>query len=420
MKKVLKFYENTKIRCIAMFLILFAFLIFNGFSNVQLAKAESIEYSSVLDDLSKDENFNQSKYIEKINDYSLQLIQIAESESKELFIYVYQPSGTIRPLKATSINISTAKCEELDFKNYKLELLSYSKTLFKYKVNNFQVSDKENRYYEISSIFRKWDGNIDDVLDKTTENSISEVSFAVGKAYHISGKDNQEIICEDVETIKITDKYVGFIRYLEGFFLYNDSCDAHYVAFSTDKQIDKLLEADIFYVSCSVEERENLTGKHPEYGKNQDNYKHLTSDDTVGNKPILGKPHTWKRIETVEDFIAEEKLTNEAKNNLSDMKWVLRFVETDYKSAPSVSGTKYNYYTKVSDVSILRLKFETDGEVFNLGVVDNKQTGSLTPDNPQISIFDKIINLVIKIVIGIVSLILIVELIKLIVYIFKR
>ena len=35
----------------------------------------------------------------------------------------------------------------------------------------------------------------------------------------------------------------------------------------------------------------------------------------------------------------------------------------------------------ISNVSILRLKFETDGVVYNLGVVDNKQTGDTLPDN---------------------------------------
>ena len=33
----------------------------------------------------------------------------------------------------------------------------------------------------------------------------------------------------------------------------------------------------------------------------------------------------------------------------------------------------------MSEVSILRLKFKTDGKVYNLGVVDNKQTGSKDP-----------------------------------------
>lgn len=40
-------------------------------------------------------------------------------------------------------------------------------------------------------------------------------------------------------------------------------------------------------------------------------------------------------------------------------------------------------YTLVGDVTILRLKFETDGITYNLGVIDNKQSGSDTPINEE-------------------------------------
>ena len=61
------------------------------------------------------------------------------------------------------------------------------------------------------------------------------------------------------------------------------------------------------------------------------------------------------------------------------MKWVLRFAETEYTSSASAYVYVQNG-TRISDVTILRLKFETDGVVYNLGVVDNKQTSSTTPD----------------------------------------
>ena len=48
--------------------------------------AETTSYSDVLDDLQKDGNFNVNDYKIIENDYSLQVIQIAESENKELLI----------------------------------------------------------------------------------------------------------------------------------------------------------------------------------------------------------------------------------------------------------------------------------------------------------------------------------------------
>ena len=37
----------------------------------------------------------------------------------------------------------------------------------------------------------------------------------------------------------------------------------------------------------------------------------------------------------------------------------------------------------MGDVTILRLKFETDGITYNLGVIDNKQTGNNAPINDE-------------------------------------
>lgn len=39
------------------------------------------------------------------------------------------------------------------------------------------------------------------------------------------------------------------------------------------------------------------------------------------------------------------------------------------------------FYTVVEDVLILRLKFETDGVPYNLGVIDDMISGDLEPDN---------------------------------------
>ena len=72
----------------------------------------------------------------------------------------------------------------------------------------------------------------------------------------------------------------------------------------------------------------------------------------------------------------------EALTELKGKKWVLRFAETNYSlSGYSTTGSTFESYTLVGDVTILRLKFETDGITYNLGVIDNKQTGGKDPSN---------------------------------------
>ena len=51
-------------------------------------------YTNVLNDLQKDSDFHVVDYPKIESDYSLQLIQIAESSEGDLLVYIYQPCGT--------------------------------------------------------------------------------------------------------------------------------------------------------------------------------------------------------------------------------------------------------------------------------------------------------------------------------------
>ena len=363
-----------------------------------LATAEEITYTEVLTDLQKDSSFNADNYPTKADDYSLQIIQLAESVNKELFVYVYQPSGD--KVKASSINISTTINDEISYHNYKLELINFDGTLFKYKVAGLEVKTDPVRYYAISSVYRPYNADIDD--NKSGNNTINEVNYAVNKQYcfgEINGKPY--VNCVDIETIVVTDKFVGFVRYKDGFNLYVGACDSHFVAFNTDKPIDKLLEADVYYTTQPYSWMFAIgVGQRETFGDKQDNYSYLKYTDKVEHSGggLFAGTYKWDRIQSVEDFVNGEnreniyygavlnvkvstKLTDEALNELKDKKWVLRFTETVYTLNSGGNGSTSERSTLVGDVTILRLKFETDGITYNLGVIDNKQTESREPSN---------------------------------------
>lgn len=338
-------------------------------------------YTGVLEDLETDSSFDVSAYPEKADDYTLSVIQIAESSGGELFIYVYQPS---KRFKASSINISTAINDNLKYINYDLVFLSSSETLYKYKVSDFTVKNDVVRYYDVSNIYRPWVEGIDPGTG--SDNIVTEVPNAVGQlwtAVTLNGDVSYSMVT--TETITVTAKYVDFIRYLNGFWLVQSSCDSHYVAFSTNKPMDKLMEADVFFVSRDFTEYSTLFGTDYSYGEFYDDMVSLTYKDKAANDPtgvFPGSQYTWDRIQSTEDFIADNAdLTEDTVNNLSGTQWVLRFTETDYIRGPMVGGSRQSTGTEVSSVSILRLKFETDGVVYNLGVVDNKQSGDDVPGN---------------------------------------
>lgn len=368
-----------------------------------IAKAKStITYTNVLEDLQRDSSFSKENYPEKETDYSLQIIQLAESSDKELFVYVYQPSGQLKGLVASSINISTTINDAVSYHNYKLELLNADGVFFKYKVSDFVVKDDAVRYYAITSVYRKWDKTIDPATGN--DNTVTEVNYNVSKQYAFGTINGKPYVnCVDIDTIVVTDKFVGFVRYENGFTLYNSACDSHFVAFNTDKPIDKLLEADVYYTTQSYNWNWTaFVGEKETFGTKQDNYSYLKYTDKVEHtgEGWFAGTYKWDRIQTVDDFISGEnrenifhgavldvkvstKLTESALNELKGKKWVLRFTETAYSFTPDYTGTgsQYSSSTVVGDVTILRLKFETDGITYNLGVIDNKQTGGKDPSN---------------------------------------
>lgn len=369
-----------------------------SFSAVAAESENEKTASGVIEDLSKDVSFNTENYPSNAKDYSLSVMQLAESTDKELFVYVYQPSGD--KVRASSINISTTINDDISFFNYSLKLLNFEGTLFKYKVTNFEVKKDSVRYYAISSIYRPFDESIGD--KKSGNNTINEVNYAVNKQYcfgEINGKPY--VSCVDIETIVITDKFVGFVRYKDGFKFYVGACDSHFVAFNTDKPIDKLLEADVYYTSQPYSWLYAIgVGQNETFGEKKDNYAYLKYTDKVEHNGdgFFAGTYKWDRIQTVDDFINAEnredvyhgavldvkvssKLTGEALNELKGKKWVLRFVETAYSLSGGANGSTSTKSTLIGNVTILRLKFETDGITYNLGVIDNKQTGSTEPSN---------------------------------------
>ena len=366
------------------------------------ASSNEVQYTSALEDLQKDTTFDITAYPAIKNDASLSIITISESVNDELFVYVYQPSSKYQ---ASSLMMSTNENNIDTYQNYTLSYLSGEGVFQKYKVEDFNLPDKEDRVYEISSILRPFEEGID--TPAAEGQTISEVPYAVGKRFTINADG---MSATDIELITVTDKYVGFSRYKEGY-NYISASDIHFVAFSTDKKIDDLLEADIYYQQQHYSYAYHTNGQggvfvdKENYGSIEDKYAKLKKGDefvwyeTGGFWGTETTETTFPVILSSKDFIESEEFSNtynagifnltgfnsisaKEKDALSSKSWVVRFAQTSYEEnfhfGKDVSRCD-GEWDIVSNVSILRLTFETGGEIFNLGVVDNKQTGSQTP-----------------------------------------
>ena len=400
--KIKTILKRTGFVIIALLLSLFCF--FESALSIKANAETTTEYSDVLTDLQKDEAFDISKYKEDIGDYGLTVIQIAESSDGELFIYVHRPSAIAGDeLIATKISLSTAwgGCE--DFRVYRLELLSTSGVFDKYRVIDLKVENIVMRYYHINSIYRAFFEEVD--MGTTDDNTISDVAYGVGQLWTATTVNGTvSYLVDYLELITVTSKHVGFIRYLDNkVLLYaKEMTDSHYVAFSTDHPIDDLLEAELTYSYESYYEYDRMPDSDlSTLFQNQD-YKNVT---TYGNnitrtlkKEEVFETNNWfffddykyNRIQEIDTFIKNEseELLDETEEALKDKQWVLRFLETEYDYFNQyVSDTYFPYsytikqWTNVTNVGILRLKFLYDGDIYDMGVIDNLSQGDEVPDN---------------------------------------
>lgn len=387
--------------------ILLGFSLFSISNPIVHAFAETSKYSDVIEDLSVASNFDINNYPEVSNDYSLEVIQVAESVDNELFVYVYQPCSSSKEIVASTINLATdISNSKYNPKKYDLTLIDSEDTIYKYLVEDLIVTKDAVRNYEIIEINRKFDSSIDE--DSENDNTINEITYSVAQRWTATTySTGVEYEMKTIEVITLTNQYAGTLRFENGisFFGYTSAYDGHILAFTADKPIDKLMEIDLdytlfnYYVSTmnNVETDSSLTTVE----KTQT----ITCLEKANTEAtgLFASSYSWDRIQTIDQFKASvEKdgvsLVEDTTKALEDCSWVVRFLETTYVSEfisenPDLGISQHSVERKsyVLNIDVMRLKYETDGIVYNVGVVSNTVTGDLEPDGsnePNIS-FDE-------------------------------
>lgn len=357
--------------------------------------ADTVNSINVLNELKKDSNFNADDYPYVADDYSISVIQIAESEAEYLYVYTYQPCQRTKYLIATDINMSLEESTETT-KFYTLTLASSNGVFCKYRVDGVEVSKLPIRYYNITSIYRAWDKELDSGTGNN--NTKDKKAFPVRNLYKVTTENGvKKYTRSPTYVVNILNPYVDFLYYMQSHTLpggwvingeYSGGVDSHYIAFSTDWDIDRLLSATVHYEYYSAQRYAKTfwgfdCGGDVTYGHRYDSYAYPTYKDgvEVGRQDVWGNvihKYTWDKIQTVGEFISTEKLTEETKSNLVGKQWVLRFCETartqENKNILGYEKIEVGW-TVVDRVAVLRLEFETDGTVYDLGAVCDMQSG---------------------------------------------
>ena len=369
-----------------------------------VSAAATTSYSAVIDDLYQDSSFDINNYPGNATDYSLDVIQVAEGENGELFVYVYNPSDSRVDLKASMINIAFdhPSDPDIDYSLYPLTWLSSYGTLDKYIVNGFAMSDEEVRYYSIATVYRRFDESIGDVHDAETDDVTNYKGYAVNCSWACGTDENGNYFCNAslMNTVDVTIHAIGFTRYDGGFDIVNydnEAIDSHFVAFSIDNFTDvrHIYDAEIsFYSQVRTYAYSSLTQEKTLNSEGDTVYHELTIRDTdsvttdfTGTlADLFGFSYSWNRISTVEQFKSDtEEQTNtfvssEQEASLSKAQFVFRFYETEYSEWEETLTLWGQRGTEVTEVTILRLKFLSGTTTYNLGVVSDVVSDDGKPD----------------------------------------
>ncbi|MBQ7326388.1 MAG: hypothetical protein IJW93_02800 [Clostridia bacterium] len=393
-------FKNKKV--ISIVLLLSLMLTF--FLPLTASAAATTSYSAVIDDLYQDSSFDINSYPGNATDYSLDVIQIAEGENGELFVYVYNPSDSRVDLKASMINIAFdhPSDSDIDFSLYPLTWLSSYGTLDKYIVNGFAMSDEEVRYYSIATVYRPFVESLGDVHDAETDDVTNYKGYAVNCSWACGTDENGNYFCNAslMNTVDVTIHAIGFTRYDGGFDIVNydnEAIDSHFVAFSIDNFTDvrHIYDAEIsFYSQVRTYAYSSLTQEKTLNSEGDPVYHELTIRDTdsvttdfTGTlADLFGFSYSWNRISTVEQFKSDtEEQTNtfvssEQEASLSKAQFVFRFYETEYSEWEEMLTLCGQRGTEVTEVTILRLKFLSGTTTYNLGVVSDVVSDDGKPD----------------------------------------
>ena len=362
------------------------------------AEGTTTTYSNVLDDLKKDETFNPEDYPAKADDYSLQVIQVAEGSNGELFVYVYNPSRETKGLRASKINMSLQDPMEENPSNdfFDLTWLNSNGTLEKYIVNNFKISDEVYRCYNIAAIYRPFDKNLGDESFVSSEDITGYKGFKVGYYWAFRWYNNSlQITSGSVEVVEATIHAVGFVKYYEGFELFSgrDWVDSHYIAFSVDNyKVDYIYEAEVEFSKVDYvavgQNSSNLSYSYDESSVEPLEITLINGDKGTAGGALFSLEYQWDRISTVTDFCSDiEDHTNiftadSKEENLKNAQFAFRFYETErVESSTTMGQSLYGEMgTYVYDVGLVRLKFLSGNKVYNLGVVSDIVSDDGLPD----------------------------------------
>lgn len=397
-------------------------------------------YTDVISDLKK-MKIDYSSYYDDTTSSFITLNQGFNTNNElETFIYV----NYIEEYEGLYAQISTEIASNLDditedYEIYDLKLVSSDKSsnLKKYEVIGLDNLDQTTRRYRLKSVAVEYVGGSISLTRKIEGTNLT---------YLFNGLDNDSLkgIHSAEEFITITDKQLVNYRYGDtldlfgldsGAMNYDDEyTDAWYLFFNTDKQIEYLLEVELIYTQYNFDitysSSVGVTTFQPQINtsftenylleKHPDDIEYLDSETKTivpGKNKVeyfdnkffgLGKKY-YQELDAIMDMKSYQQQDEDAfifTEYADKYSWGINFLNTSIKCSKHQSLVNNINTTSclvsgsgVCDAAILRLKFETNGEIYNLYTIDtptsdfDTESADPTDDSTDFSnLIDKLIN----------------------------
>lgn len=393
-------------------------------SSSSTSSTSTTTHSSIMEDF---ENM-QLEYTADENTI-VDLIFFAEFKEQKIgFLYLYDKDSFLTESLILKMSVTSAltpeslKLEEPKTFNTNLKLISSYDKYKKYQLN-LKNDLKQYRKYEFTQ-----------VVSRALNYSISKEFY-----YYENSLGETKYEYSNIQVIEIKNQImyeflINESSSLENFFNIKNGSSNYFIGFNTDLKIEDLIEVDISYQYQTIAGiKKNYSSDYfqampplSEYDKTPSNWSDyavkygeiLETSTTLKGEIIESSNNSlfkkekmkWKNIESYKSLSSNksEALSTFAKENLSAYSWIINIAQYDYfyKDADLIQSSFYkNLYdylgsendtnlgrrahlangTYISQAEIMRLKFETDGNIYDLSVISVPidSSGSISPDLPD-------------------------------------
>lgn len=354
---------------------------------------ETGRYSTIKEDFEA-WSFNYSLLNRDPSNQSISVLQLIEKDL-DLYLYLYDPSNQLIAAYANpKLNVAVyeatseeaLKTEKATYYSLDMELISdlNDSACLKYKIS--KVASLSYRRYSLVTI-------------RTGTTTSNYKAYSLAKDYYYWTDANKQVnyYYKELETITITAQKVYSLAIRTNsawsdLVFYRKGSQNFFIGFNTNRKIDELIEIEMQYTAQEYTQTTDANG----FVIRDNQPATLVNNVVSGFKKTVtaqswfqANKYSWDTVSTYSALMNNNNTEFKSfiTSNFQNYNHIVNFAQYSYQSTTSNFITKG---TAISNIEILRLKFEYDGVIYDLSAVSVPISSSGNDFiNPEIDDFFK-------------------------------